>query len=272
VRSVKRLSPCLYALPRLERRVLVLRAGLGRAAPRSRRTVARRLGTSQRRVKRAERRALRRLAKANRRDGCARRNAAGAIGAVAGPSGDGDGVPQLQPLPAAGDVPRLTSTDAARPPRQQQVLGQRDTGTSNDRDLLRSGVESPAVGAVGSGGDGPDVALILLSTLAALFLLASTVALLLRRRSLAPAAHAGEQVSRREPLAPRPWERWRDVKLDSLPPAPWASPRPPAEGTEAGSNGRPASRGLQLAAAGLVSVIMGRLIGRRVGNHRSRRR
>jgi hypothetical protein len=52
---------CLDALPRAERRVLVLRAGVGAAAPRSRGTVARRLDVTVRRVRYLERSGLRRL-------------------------------------------------------------------------------------------------------------------------------------------------------------------------------------------------------------------
>jgi hypothetical protein len=52
---------CLSRLPRVERKVLVLRAGVGISHPRSRRLVARLTGLSPRRVARLERRGLRRL-------------------------------------------------------------------------------------------------------------------------------------------------------------------------------------------------------------------
>jgi hypothetical protein len=60
-RTVRRLRACLDGLPSLERRVLVLRSGLGRLEPRSRARVARRLDLATRRVARLERRGLRRL-------------------------------------------------------------------------------------------------------------------------------------------------------------------------------------------------------------------
>ena len=56
-----RLRACLDGLPTLERRVLVLRAGLGPGRPRARARVARVLDLSAARVRRLERRGLRRL-------------------------------------------------------------------------------------------------------------------------------------------------------------------------------------------------------------------
>ena len=59
--TVARLDSCLGGLPALERRVLVLRSGLGARQPRSRAGVGRALDLSPRRVGRVERRGLRRL-------------------------------------------------------------------------------------------------------------------------------------------------------------------------------------------------------------------
>ena len=59
--AVDRYRSCLDGLPVLERRVLVLRSGLGPRGPRSRAGVARTLDLSARRVARLERRGLRRL-------------------------------------------------------------------------------------------------------------------------------------------------------------------------------------------------------------------
>jgi hypothetical protein len=58
---VGRLRGCLDGLPVLERRVLILRAGVGPGDPRSRARVARATDLSTRRVARLERRGLRRL-------------------------------------------------------------------------------------------------------------------------------------------------------------------------------------------------------------------
>jgi Sigma-70, region 4 len=66
---VGRLRGCLDGLPMLERRVLVLRAGVGPGGPRSRTRVARALDLTPRRVARLERRGLRHL-RGSGRDGC----------------------------------------------------------------------------------------------------------------------------------------------------------------------------------------------------------
>jgi hypothetical protein len=69
-RLVLALPACLQRLSTIERRVLVLRAGVGAGAPRTRRTVARRLDVSVRRVTRVERVGLRRLRTLGRSDSC----------------------------------------------------------------------------------------------------------------------------------------------------------------------------------------------------------
>ena len=66
---VRRYAGCLGILPRRERRVLELRAGVGPRRPASRARVSRRLDLSVRRVARIERRALRTLER-DARDGC----------------------------------------------------------------------------------------------------------------------------------------------------------------------------------------------------------
>ncbi|HTE63743.1 MAG TPA: hypothetical protein VK631_25520, partial [Solirubrobacteraceae bacterium] len=60
-RTVERLSGCLDTLGTMQRRVLVLRAGVGPGDPQTRRAVAQRLDTTVRRVGRVERRGLRAL-------------------------------------------------------------------------------------------------------------------------------------------------------------------------------------------------------------------
>jgi hypothetical protein len=69
-RKVHRLAPCLDEVSSLERRVLVLRSGLGRRRPHSRGATAKRLGISVQRTARAERRGLAGIARANRASGC----------------------------------------------------------------------------------------------------------------------------------------------------------------------------------------------------------
>ncbi|HET9739266.1 MAG TPA: hypothetical protein VFP78_14215 [Solirubrobacteraceae bacterium] len=60
-RAVLRFSSCLDDISSLQRRVLLLRAGLGAGPARSRRSVARKLDIRPRRVMRLERRGLRRV-------------------------------------------------------------------------------------------------------------------------------------------------------------------------------------------------------------------
>jgi DNA-binding CsgD family transcriptional regulator len=77
-----RLRGCFYALPRRERRVLVLRAGLNGRRPHSRAEIARRLRMSPKNVGRVERRALRRLRRTARTDGCGSVTGGGRSGAA----------------------------------------------------------------------------------------------------------------------------------------------------------------------------------------------
>jgi hypothetical protein len=69
-RSVARLSACLDQLPTRQRRVLVLRAGLGAARPHSRHGVARALDITVRRVGRLERSGLRQARELSRASAC----------------------------------------------------------------------------------------------------------------------------------------------------------------------------------------------------------
>jgi hypothetical protein len=69
-RVVRELASCLDSLPDSERRVLVLRSGLGDGPARSRRGVARILDTRVQRVGRLERRGLRHARALARTDGC----------------------------------------------------------------------------------------------------------------------------------------------------------------------------------------------------------
>jgi hypothetical protein len=69
-RLVLALPACVQRLSSLQRRVLVQRAGVGAGAPRSRRSVARRLDLSVRRVTRVEHAGLRRLRTLGRSDSC----------------------------------------------------------------------------------------------------------------------------------------------------------------------------------------------------------
>jgi hypothetical protein len=77
---------CLAALRRAQRRLLSLRAGVGRAAPLPRGRVARELNLSLRQVVRAERRGLRRLRRLDAAGGCAAPSAGVALGEPTAPN------------------------------------------------------------------------------------------------------------------------------------------------------------------------------------------
>jgi Sigma-70, region 4 len=107
-----RLQGCLGRVPRAERRVLKLRAGLGIARTRSRADVARITGIPRARVARLERRGLRHLRALGRQGACAVAPTAGATTVAALPVG----APQSGgPQSGAG---------------HGQVLAERHSGTS----------------------------------------------------------------------------------------------------------------------------------------------
>jgi DNA-binding CsgD family transcriptional regulator len=106
---VAKLEACFYALSRRERRVIVLRAGLGGRRPHSRSEVARRLNISRRGVRRVERRALGRLRLTARRDGC---TAGAGDGRAEAPSptrliGSVEGAAAVQPIVSRIPAPSL---------------------------------------------------------------------------------------------------------------------------------------------------------------------
>ena len=110
-RTVTRLRACLDGLPTLERRVLVLRAGLGPRHPRPRARVARVLDVSTTRVRRLERRGLRRL-RGLARGGCG-----------GGRSTDGGAA-----APTTGEPPATTVLAVARLEDRIEVRGEQESG------------------------------------------------------------------------------------------------------------------------------------------------
>ena len=94
---MQRLSGCLDELSDTQRRVLVLRAGVGEASPRTRRGVARMLDLRVQRVSRIERRGLRRARELDRAGACGATVASGggviATGSLAGTTGGGGTAP-----------------------------------------------------------------------------------------------------------------------------------------------------------------------------------
>jgi hypothetical protein len=123
-RAVLRFQGCLERVPRAERRVLALRAGVGIARTRSRTEVARITGLRRARVARLERRGLRRLRALARAGACAL--ATGAAGTAVATS-------SATAPPAAGAAPR----------RRGHVLAERHSGGDRKR-------KSPGEGAAGA--------------------------------------------------------------------------------------------------------------------------
>jgi hypothetical protein len=194
---VARLAGCLYAVPPFERRVLVLRAGPGRARALSRVAVARRLDVSRRRVRHSERRGLRRLRATNREAGCGRSVQTFAAALLSAPF-------------AVADAPLLdafmTSVDGGSeaPEEEGRVLGARARPSSPPVALppqARLGPLGPLEDSEGDGAFPTVVAALLAATLAL-----GVMALRLRRQKYG----APEPPAHRDP---RDWEP---------PPPPWS--------------------------------------------------
>jgi len=185
---VRNLQGCLSSVDGLDRRVLVLRTGLGGRPASSRDSVARRLGVSQRRVARAERTGLKSLRGAARGGSC-----------ESGPSPMAvSRTPWLMPLSSASTgLPLLSMASLAGDSRAEErsegaVMG---VTRSGPEDVMADGAESP--GSLVSGdeaerepkrvaastGDSADLLLPVLLTLALLALLAGFVAFRSRRSS-----------------------------------------------------------------------------------------
>jgi hypothetical protein len=170
--TVRRLRGCFYAISRFERRVVALRAGIGRTGPLSRRAVARRLDVSTRRVRRLEGRAVRRLRSANRADGC-------------GGAGAGSGSRRLGPSLATGKAANLLApgvvlgrahgSRASKAGRSAVLGASQSSGGKETRQRRISGL---AVGTPGpSDGDG---GLLIPATAAGLLFLSGLLVLVLR--------------------------------------------------------------------------------------------
>jgi hypothetical protein len=136
-----RLKGCLGRVPRAERRVLKLRAGVGIARTRSRAQVARITGISRARVARLERRGLRHLRALGRAGACAVTPTAGSSAAAGLPVA---GAPQ-------GGGPQSGAATG-------QVLAERHSGTSHpakpeSESSMKQSIELP-LGRPGSASTG----------------------------------------------------------------------------------------------------------------------
>jgi hypothetical protein len=143
-RTVTRLRGCLDGLPAAERRVLVLRTGLGARRARSRARVARALDVTPRRVARLERRGLRRL-RGLARGGCGSA-AAPAPAAAPGTTGYAPTWPALAPAAlAAAGVPVQAEPDRVEVKgTQESGPGERESSSGGDEPALAPPASKPA--------------------------------------------------------------------------------------------------------------------------------
>jgi hypothetical protein len=129
---------CLGSVPRTERRVLELRAGVGVAHTRSRAQVARITGTTRRHVGRLERRGLHRLRALGRAGTCAR---------------GADTATTQVPVATAGAMSPPTSADTARgagvPTSARTSHGSGESKTSGGESALQTAIERPVIRGLG---------------------------------------------------------------------------------------------------------------------------
>jgi hypothetical protein len=146
-RDVLRLQGCLASVPRAERRVLVLRAGVGGPRPRSRARVARITHLRRARVALLERRGLRRLRALGRSGGCA--------------------VSTAGTKATVGALPVGGSSQGAGPAPRGQVLAEHSSGSAKPSKSSGEGskqsVELPiAAPQSGPGGGSLDLTLVII--------------------------------------------------------------------------------------------------------------
>jgi hypothetical protein len=149
-RAVVRLQACLGRVPRAERRVLRLRAGVGIDHTRSRADVARITGIRRARVASLERRGLRRLRALER---------AGACGPASSTSTVAPGTIAAVPISVSGAPPAGAPQGSGAANDRGQVLAERHSGSSKPAKPENEGDASPSLrvplGRVsGSGGGG----------------------------------------------------------------------------------------------------------------------
>jgi hypothetical protein len=288
-RAVRKLQGCFYAISGLERRVLSLRAGLG-ANPLSPRAVAKRLRLSTTRVLRVERKGLRGLRAADKSDGCGRATSLGLRGdegaeTVVAAAGSG---PRLASLGALDKTSTTADANAPGVGRREVLGAHRSSGSTRRSRLAGATAEPPDNGA----------GLLIAGIFAALLLLSALAILLIRR------PRAGyEAASLSATVSPPPWESRQTTPSQFEVPQEEAEPRPgelpeleqaiaAAHEALAEVQFKPAERGPEaepqsqqlpppehsahrgggvraaLVASGLASLLLGRVLGRRLRRRR----
>ncbi len=248
--AVVRLWACSYAVSAVQRRVLVLRTGLGGGSALSVKGVAKALSVSSGRVVRAQRAGLRSLRRANRSDGCAMGSPQPAI------ARDAQAFLTVATAPPLASVEQLADSAAGRhaPARADAgaVLGERvaSSGTSDRTRLpLRTAAAVPISADAGS----LPVPLLLLMFL---LVIAAAGVVLLRQRVTKP------QRETTQPVAPAPFvaEPARPTRVtEALPPGPSYPPVSPPGNPPAskGSDSRDVRRVAGVAASGAASILLG---------------
>jgi hypothetical protein len=131
---VARLSGCLDELPTGQRRVLVLRAGVGAAHPHSQRAVARTLDITVRRVRRLERSGLRHARALSRADACGGTASSRTMATTTGiaTAGGASGTGTTGDAPAIGDHSKGGQDGAGGPAPENEgdVRGESNTRVS----------------------------------------------------------------------------------------------------------------------------------------------
>ena len=163
-RDVERLQGCLASVPRSERRVLALRAGVGRARPHSRTEVARITHLKRKRVVTLERRGLRRLRALARAGVCG--GAGGSSTAAAMPPGTGTALP-----PGGGPS---GDRGAVRAEHHSSAPSKDGAGGEAEGERKRPTAELSISRPLPPGGDSFDLALVLAPLAVLAFLLVIT--------------------------------------------------------------------------------------------------
>jgi hypothetical protein len=274
-RAVRRLQGCLSGLGGFERRVLVLRTGIG-GRPQSVGAVAHRLHTSVSRVRAAEGAGLTHLRQADRRVGC------GTSGGGR-PSGSGGSKPALGVavaataaiVRAANPVSRLASVAGSSGPgrkkprsptqKQQGIAGVQASSPDDDALKLDRGVARHAAAT------GSDIPLVPILIGAFLVLLSIAVLTTLRRRAAATPAGGGVAAAPSGAEAqPKPERQEAPVRAPAAPPA--VPPSGPSRTDRAVRSSRVGSvLGVVATRLSEGSRDLGRDVARRARSRRGRR-
>lgn len=251
--AVVRLWACSYSVSAVQRRVLVLRTGLGGGSALSVKGVAKALSVSSGRVVRAQRAGLRGLRRANRSDGCALGSPQPAI------ARDAQAFLTVATAPPLASVEQFADAAAGRAaPRNSvagAVLGERVV-SSGTNDRTRLPLHTAA--AVPISADAGSLPLPLL-LIVFLLVIAAAGLVLLRQRVTQPQRATTQPVAAAAPVVAEPARPTRVAEALPPPPGPSYPPVSPPGNSPAsnGSNSPDVRRAAGVAASGAASVLLG---------------